>query len=285
MGGKTVKRVLLCVAATVCLAASAQDGSQEGALSVEPGRSEPEVQALREARRWIEAADPALGNEGSVVFLYGEGMPRIVCAPLFPCTLELERGEVVRQIEVGDAVRWRVTPVMYATSAAETTAVTIKPTDTGLETVLVIATDRRLYQAMLRSDEEDWMPRVAWSYPDEVDAAWAAYYAGQRQVRDERILPGGFDVARLDFGYRLEGERAWAPVRVFSDGARTYLEFAAGLDEREAPALVVMGDGEDGIELVNYRVDGDRYVIDRVVERARLVLGQEHVEILREAER
>lgn len=40
---------------------------------------------------------------------------------------------------------------------------------------------------------------------------------------------------------------------------------------REAPVLVVIG--PDGPEMVNYRVKGDMYVVDRLFERGALILG------------
>ncbi|RWK17533.1 MAG: P-type conjugative transfer protein TrbG, partial [Mesorhizobium sp.] len=46
------------------------------------------------------------GADGKVVFLYGEVQPSVVCSPLQVCDIELEAGEVVRDVLVGDTVRW-----------------------------------------------------------------------------------------------------------------------------------------------------------------------------------
>jgi type IV secretion system protein VirB9 len=48
---------------------------------------------------------------------------------------------------------------------------------------------------------------------------------------------------------------------------------------REAPALFVLRDKET--QLVNYRVKGDTYVIDRLVDSAELRVGQRDQEIVR----
>src|SRR3546814_26587 len=55
------------------------------------------------------------GADGKVIFLYGEVQPSVVCSPLQVCDIELQGGEVVRDVLVGDNVRWKVEP---ATSGA-----------------------------------------------------------------------------------------------------------------------------------------------------------------------
>lgn len=48
------------------------------------------------------------GPDGKVVFLFGEVQPSVVCSPLQVCDVELEPGEIVRDVLVGDTVRWKV---------------------------------------------------------------------------------------------------------------------------------------------------------------------------------
>lgn len=259
--------------------AAAQDG----------GPPAPEERAaLAAARRWTEGGgEPGLGHEGAVVFPYGARLPVVVCAPLYPCHLVLEAGETVRQVQLGDAVRWRVEPVRFDSGPAETVALAIKPTDAGLDTALAVATDRRLYTVRLVSRERDWMPRVAFSYPERVEAAWTRYYEGLRAERAAAELDDGRHVDRLDFGYavRPRGKVPWAPVRVYTDGSRTWIQFPGPAAGR-APALAVAeAEGEEPA-MVNYRLRGDRYEVDRVVRRAVLWTGAggagERVDIVRD---
>jgi type IV secretion system protein VirB9 len=58
---------------------------------------------------------------------------------------------------------------------------------------------------------------------------------------------------------------------VFDDGLRTWIEFAPEVAAAEMPPLFVIT-GE-GAELVNYRVEGRRMIVDRVFDRAELRLG------------
>jgi type IV secretion system protein VirB9 len=57
------------------------------------------------------------------------------------------------------------------------------------------------------------------------------------------------------------------------------------IQNTEAPVLVVLGSAGKG-EMTNYRVQRQTYIVDRVFERARLILGAgkkaQKVEIIRE---
>jgi type IV secretion system protein TrbG len=59
---------------------------------------------------------------------------------------------------------------------------------------------------------------------------------------------------------------------VFDDGKKTYIQISQAAKNREAPVLVVIGsDGKE--EMVNYRVKDDMYIVDRLFEKAELILG------------
>ena len=61
------------------------------------------------------------------------------------------------------------------------------------------------------------------------------------------------------------------PIRVVDDGKKTYLQMTPNAAPRELPALVIVG--PKGPEMVNYRVKGDMYIVDRLFERGALILG------------
>ena len=69
-------------------------------------------------------------------------------------------------------------------------------------------------------------------------------------------------------------------MRVFDDGQKVYIEFPARLDQGEAPPLFVVGPLGDS-QLVNYRVRGARYVVDRLFAAAELRLGQAPQQVVR----
>jgi type IV secretion system protein VirB9 len=69
------------------------------------------------------------------------------------------------------------------------------------------------------------------------------------------------------------------------DGAKTYIQMPIETIHRELPVLVVKG--PNGSEMVNYRVKDNTYIVDRLFDRAALLLGsgkhQVKVELIRQA--
>ncbi len=239
-----------------------------------------EQQGIRYGRQWADNPDfPARGEDGSVVFIFGSTLPVVVCAPLYVCDLVLQPGEVVNDINIGDGVRWQITP---ATQGGDnlTTHVMIKPTDIGLVTNLVITTNRRAYTIKLVSRRTDWMPRVSFFYPDDMRAEWSAYRVRQDHLREAslRAEPEA-SAANLDFAYSISGDHpSWRPIRVYSNGAKTYIQFPREIAHGDLPALVALA-GDDGLfteptkQLVNYRYVNGRFEVDKVLEQAALISG------------
>lgn len=231
------------------------------------------------ARRFIdgssELADAgAPGTDGAVVFRYGAAMPTIVCAPLYVCSVALQPGEVVNNVQVGDPVRWKITPALSGSGPLQVTHVTVKPVDIGLTSNLIVATNRRAYLMKLVSRKDDWMPSIAFSYPEDEAAQWAALAQQREAEHVATVMPEtGQHLAALDFGYRLRGdEPVWRPLRVYNDGTKTYIQFPRATQADELPALVAIG-ADKREQMVNYRLAGDRFVVDQVLKRAVLVSG------------
>ena len=85
----------------------------------------------------------------------------------------------------------------------------------------------------------------------------------------------------MNFAYRITGDQpAWRPLRVFDDGRQTFVEFPASIAMGEAPPLFLIG-AEKQAELVNYRMRGRYYVVDRLFEVAELRLGTKKQQVVR----
>jgi type IV secretion system protein VirB9 len=69
-------------------------------------------------------------------------------------------------------------------------------------------------------------------------------------------------------------------LRAFDDGRQTWIEFPAHIAVGEAPPLFVLGDKGEA-ELVNYRVSGRLYIVDRLFGAAELRLGGKKQKIVR----
>ena len=232
------------------------------------------------ANRYAAARQmPVEGNNGAVVFLYGSTLPSVVCAPLYVCDIALQPGEVVTGVNIGDGVRWKVSPSVSGTGTDKVTHVLVKPTDSGLTTDLVISTDRRIYTIKLVSTPHKWMPLVSFNYPDDLQHEWANYEQQQANYQATNVLPSGQNLASLDFNYSLGGDDpSWKPLRVYSDGSKTYIQMPPTVSSADLPALVALGRGgglfsSAPTQIVNYRIEGNTYVVDKVLARAELISG------------
>lgn len=240
-----------------------------------------EAYGVQLANEWKSNPDkPRQGEDGSVKYLYGATMPTMVCSPLEVCAIQLQPGEVVNDLHAGDTARWRITPANSGKDGGTTTLVIVKPTDAGLETNLFISTDRRTYSIRLKSTQSSWIPLLSFDYPDDVQAEWAQFRKRQEKVEVATTLPAtGQNITNLDFNFKISGDRPrWQPARVYTDGSKTYIQFANAKFNDEAPALVALGAGgglfsSPATEMINYRVVGDMYVVDQVIDRAALIAG------------
>ena len=197
----------------------------------------------------------------------GRTPPTLRCMPLYVCDLVLEPGESIVNVAVGDSVRWLIAPASSGPSDTSTPHVLIKPTEAGLQTNLVVTTSRRAYYVTLVSRNSDPMLRLGFLYPQDPQRAFGLAQA--QRTRLGTPLPQT-SIDKLDFNYRLSGDRGLEPVRVFNDGAHTYLQMPPSMSD--IPVLFAVGtDGGDTI--VNYRFTGQYYVVDGVPASIALVDG------------
>jgi len=206
------------------------------------------------------------------VYPYTKGALYQVYAAVSQVTdIALEAGEKLVAVSAGDTVRWVVGDTTSGEGALAQVHILVKPFLPDLETNLVITTDRRTYHLEMRSSQATYMASVSWTYP----ASQLLALKGQ-QARAETasaiIADTNVNLEHLRFRYRLEGDAPWKPARVFDDGAKVYIQFPSGLAQSEAPPLFVIGpDGKPA--LVNYRVRGTTYIVDRLFAAAELRLG------------
>ncbi len=234
-------------------------------------------EALSVGQAWMtENHTPAPGKDGRVLYTYGAGLPTLVCAPLRVCVVELEAGEkLVGEPQIGDSVRWIISPATSGSGDLTTSMIVVKPKQAGLDTNLLVTTDRRAYYVRLISKPEDYLARIAFAYPENESLKWKARLAEDQRRREEseavKVAPVE-SLENLYFDYRIQGgDENMRPIRVVDDGKKTFIQMTPNAAHREAPVLVVLG--TDGPEMVNYRVKGAMYIVDRLFERGALILG------------
>jgi type IV secretion system protein VirB9 len=111
----------------------------------------------------------------------------------------------------------------------------------------------------------------------------------------EVVGPLGMDLGDLNFGYvvlyqsrgrdgrtRDAEPPPWAPLRVFDDGRKTFVQFPPQARNYELPPVFALDhpDSRDA-ELVNYRRSGDFLVIDQLLVAAEMRAGEAPQQIVK----
>ena len=261
--------------------ASAVDAAP--ATSVDPLRTQAQRQAAHNSalkvRQTAEAntqhASETISVKGKMLFTYSEGgIYELQTATFHETAIELQPGEVLTGKDLptaGDTTRWTVASTRTGMAPNEAIVLIVKPLEADLETNMTITTNRRLYSVILKSNERTYMPLVAWLYPQDEARAQQEQLAHARDV-DAEAEPLAVDPDRLNFNCAISGSKVpWAPLRVYDDGAKTYLQMSPEMASFEAPALFVL-EKNDPL-LVNYRVKRSLYIVDRLFDRAQLRVG------------
>jgi len=257
-----------------------------------PGQLKP----LTAAKRVPEAADPKVRvkqanaaarvqpvragfiNAVQVYPFSGGALYQVYTAPGQITDVALQEGEQLTgsgPVAAGDTVRWIIGDTESGAGATRKIHILVKPTRPELDTNLVINTDRRTYLLELRSTEKTYMASVSWQYPEDQLIALRRQNAAAETAAP---IAAGIDLASINFRYAIEGDDpAWRPLRAFDDGNKVYIEFPNGIVQGEMPPLFVIGPA-GGSELVNYRVNRNYYIVDRLFAAAELRLGDKDSE-------
>jgi len=231
------------------------------------------VGAANDAAR-IEPGDAGFDN-AIQRYVFTEGaLFQVYAMPGQVTDIALQEGESLvgpGPVAAGDTARWMIGDTLSGSGAGSRVHILVKPTRSDISTNLVINTDRRTYHLELRANPRVYMASVSWTYPE--DELIALRLAEQEAKRTAPIADG-LMLESLNFDYRITGDKpAWRPLRVFDDGRRTLVEFTPEIARHEMPPIFVIGKGGDA-ELVNYRVSGRHLILDRLIDKAELRLGQ-----------
>ena len=240
-------------------------------------------------------ATPLRGDTRLVEFQFDPDNTFLVLSkPRAVTHLQFAPDEQIMSVAAGDTSNWEITPTKNRKNLF------LKPKFEDLETSLTVLTDKRPYQFVLKSttDGKKWYQRVSWVYSSQVvleldpaaasDAEYAAATAAAHRgpstspsaARPEG--PAGINPEAMRFSYRIEGDAKFRPEIVFDDGRFTYFRMPADLQEQ--PALFAVIEGND-FSLVNYTVNGNFIVAQRLLDNAVLKLGKPEVRVTRVEEK
>jgi P-type conjugative transfer protein TrbG len=213
------------------------------------------------------------------VYPFSDGaIYQVYTAPGAVTDISLQPGESLVAVAAGDTVRWVIGDTTSGAGAEKRTHILVKPFATGLATNIIITTDRRSYHLQLTATSRTAMAALSWTYP--ADQLIALRRAAE-QAAAVAPISDGLAVDNLNFNYTVSGDQpSWRPLRAFDDGRQTFIEFPVSITVGEAPPLFIVGPTREA-ELVNYRVRGRYYVVDRIFDAAELRLGTRKQQIVR----
>ena len=209
---------------------------------------------------------------------------QIYTAPKHITDIVLAPGEVLTGKPAGgDTVRWEVGVTSSGEHNHKRVHVLVKPVRPNLKTNLTLHTNRRTYLLELRAFRSSYMASVSWHYPQET-IKQLTLAAAERDHQASGVVQEWATPMDLHFDYRVKTVKgkspSWIPRRVFDDGRKTYIQFPSDIAVRESPALFLLS-AEKKIQLVNYRMKGTYYIVDRLFETAELRLGEKTQTVVR----
>jgi type IV secretion system protein TrbG len=247
-------------------------------LAEQPAEVRQAVARHQASHRW-----PSYVTPGYVLYPFNPASsPLVECAPLRTTDIQLAAGETITDVAIGDSERWMATPASSGDPHEPVPHLAVKPQAPGIETNMTIYATRHIYHLLLRSGGRA-MQEVEFYYPDELLAAMKnADVAAAKNRQVVSASPNdqagaltniaAVDPDQLNFNYAIEGpDVPWRPVRAFDDHEHVYIEVGPQMKVSEAPALMIKAAG--GSQLVNYRLAGNYFVVDRLFKQAMLVSG------------
>ena len=263
---KTVFLLLLCA----CGTAFAQEAPAlpddrphiiAGMREADPSNTPAIQPAALAALKGVECVFPYLPDNIYQIYLQ----------PGFVTDIRLPKGEKLKYVGAGDTSRWLIDNATNGAAGSRVTHVFIKPVQEDVTTNLIINTDKRTYNLMLISGKV-YNPMVSWIIPKSVE---------QKRYEETEREYGIINPKDMDFRYKVSNTKyAWSPQVVFNSASKTYLKMKPEIVNSEMPAFFIVDDDKKN-RLVGYRFVKGYMVIDRLFDKAVLVLGQKKVEITR----
>ena len=215
---------------------------------------------------------------------------QIFTMPLRVTDLYLQPGEkVIEGPFCGDTTRWSIGGGVSKTGGVDTQHLYLKPSEEGLETTLIVNTDKRIYHLIIKSFKDTFMLAVMWRYPgfgmpldfispdSKKEQSDSLSGQGTNQIQNASAnygLDPAFMSTDYTVSYPKNNPPDWLPTMVVDDGSKTYIVLPESVIHHELPAVF----GENG-EIVNFRVKDNVIMIDRLLKKMQLKLRDVTVDI------
>jgi len=251
----------------------------------EPSRNQSSgIEAVRNSNN-SGIIKPSDYSHAAIVYDYNpDWVYEVYAQPLRVCNIRLEPGErVLEPPFISDSERWNVGAGISLENGVSVQHIYVKPVTNGQEASLIINTDRRVYNILLRSFQSIHMPIIRWRY----HSGLPANYISTPQIQAQANLSDGANIDSLftsvdprflSFDYRITygyfRKPKWLPELVFDDGSKTYITFPDQTLQKEMPAVF-----ENRRDILNYRVTGKLIIIDKLIENITVKIGKNEITV------
>lgn len=227
-----------------------------------------------------------------VVFAFDENNTyQVLTRPSYLTNIQLGADEKFVHLVIGDTVSWVADQSKFGN-------LFIRPKFPNIQTSATIVTTKRTYQLILKggSENDKWYQRVTWEYPNSLKSEdydlldLAQPVSALRAPVQQQTTPLSIEASHspanrtvaldnLNFEYTVKGKAPFAPVQTFDDGRFTWVKMPKTLQDLPA----VFAKNTDGsVELVNYTIDGDYIVVQKIAPSILLKLGKTEVTLKNE---
>jgi type IV secretion system protein VirB9 len=206
----------------------------------------------------------------------------VVCKMLSLTVIQLENGETPIGVPyLSDTLRWELTGDVWRTvDGLSVQLVMIKPLEPGLTTNMILVTNQRIYQFVLTSTRDRYMPMVKFRYPLAHNRFITAETLRQQEERNDREEEGYF----LSYNYKIVSgwfltgwfKPEWQPTEAWDDGHKTYVRLPRGVLQKEYPVIF-----EKSNYIVNYRVNENIIIMDKLINNVTMRLDGKRVRIIK----
>lgn len=201
----------------------------------------------------------------------------VYCQILRTTDIHLQPGEVVIDSPfVSDTERWIIGAGVNQQNNLVVQHIYVKPKQAGLDATLIINTNMRVYHIILKSFSNVYMPIVKWRYHNyglpqifAKDITREINVATEMDTIDPRFLSFNYKIT-----FNVFKKPRWLPTRIYDDGKKTYITFDEQVLQMELPGIF-----ENRNDVVNYRVQGNIIVIDKLIERVTVKYKDERITI------
>lgn len=183
-------------------------------------------------------------------------------------------------IYLSDSIRWVVSGDIWQTDKGTRQILMVKPKTTGLETNMLVVTNKRLYHFVLYSTSKDYQPMVRFNYP--LERSFVTAHTKKAKPSDVVNYFETLDMSKVSFNYKVfvpfsSRKVEWIPETVYDDGSHTYIILPEVNLQKEFPAV-----WENGREITNFEVHPEIHnmiVINKLVNKVTIGIGRKKIVI------